>query len=373
MKNEICYYSSQTDRQRNYGIDLLRIISMLMVVILHILKTAGMLDFTYTALEYSLSYGLEAFCICAVNIFAITSGYVCSGQKFKLSRVVKLWFEVLFYSVIFVFVNVIVYDNFTLKDFLKSFFPVITQKFWYFTAYFLLMLLMPVFNLVIENVDKKNYLLWLMIIGICFSLVTMIFEIWLIYAGYTWVWLAYLYFIGAYLKKYGFKIKKKTIFLIVYLICSLLVVGLNIVTSFLTETILGSITHAGMFYFYSSVFVLVQSIAIFGLFEGLKINEKIAPVVKYLSLHTFGVYLSHSYFISYFKSWGLISIINHSVWLYIPLALFYALIIFCISILLEIARQLLFKILRINKLLEKITNSIQEKIIEKQSLDNQRF
>ena len=49
------------DRQtRNYGIDALRILSMLMIVILHVLKHGGVLDSTETfSVEYRTAWFIQ--------------------------------------------------------------------------------------------------------------------------------------------------------------------------------------------------------------------------------------------------------------------------------------------------------------------------
>ncbi len=354
MKSETTF----TDRQtHNYGIDLLRIISIWMVVVLHLLSVSGLLNVSHTdAGAYAIAYGVQAFCICAVNVFALTSGYVCSQQKFRLNRVLRLWLQVFFYSFVFFFVNIVIYNNFTVKNLIRSFFPVLTDKFWYFTAYFLLMFLMPVFNIVIAKVEKKQYVLWLGIIGICFSLATMVFEIWQIYAGYTWIWLAYLYFVGAYLKKFGCPIRNKGILLAAYILLSLFIVGLHIAICRL-----GFVHRARMFYFYSSIFVLIQSIALFALFVGVNISGRFKQTMRYIASLTFGIYLSHSYLISYANHYSFIRIAERSTLLYIPLTIAYAVVIFVASSVIEALRQLFFKWCHINKVSDRFAAFLQNK------------
>ena len=64
-------------KEKNMGIELLRIISMFMVIFLHILN----FGINYQGLEsfsanWYISWFLEGFCYCAVNIYAMISGYV---------------------------------------------------------------------------------------------------------------------------------------------------------------------------------------------------------------------------------------------------------------------------------------------------------
>ena len=65
--------------KRNYGIDLLRIVSMIMIPVLHILGQGAILDRS-SALSgsYKAAWLLEIVCYCAVNVYGIISGYVLS-------------------------------------------------------------------------------------------------------------------------------------------------------------------------------------------------------------------------------------------------------------------------------------------------------
>ena len=73
--------------QRNRGIDLLRMTAMWMVVILHILNKGGVLA---AAAPLSAGQGtarlLETAAYCAVNCFALITGYVGVNVPYRISR-----------------------------------------------------------------------------------------------------------------------------------------------------------------------------------------------------------------------------------------------------------------------------------------------
>lgn len=84
---------------RNYGIDLLRIGSMFMIVLLHILGAGGMLGATSYHVSFNrILWLIEIACYCAVNCYAIVSGYVGYKQKFKFTNIIVLWLQVFFYT-----------------------------------------------------------------------------------------------------------------------------------------------------------------------------------------------------------------------------------------------------------------------------------
>ena len=110
---------------RNYGIDLLRIVSMLMVVILHVLGQGGVLKTSAPlSVGYEIAWFLEIMCYCAVNCYALISGYVGVGSKFKYSNIVNIWLQVIWYSVGIAFVAALVSPKIYLGDVFEGFLPV---------------------------------------------------------------------------------------------------------------------------------------------------------------------------------------------------------------------------------------------------------
>ena len=69
---------------RNYGIDLLRIVSMFFIIILHTLGQGGIVKNTIsTTPQFRYAWALEIIAYCAVDIFALISGYVSYTDKEK--------------------------------------------------------------------------------------------------------------------------------------------------------------------------------------------------------------------------------------------------------------------------------------------------
>ena len=104
-------------KERNYGIDLLKIVSMFMVVVLHVLRHGGILE---------VAWVIEPLCLCAVNLFALTTGYLCIDKKFKFKNVINLWIWVLFYNVLFT----LLIRGFDPIPLATSFFPVSNYAYW---------------------------------------------------------------------------------------------------------------------------------------------------------------------------------------------------------------------------------------------------
>ena len=334
-------------KKRNYGIDLLRSIAIFMVIILHVLKKSNALDtFQAGTLQHGIIWGTEAFAICAVNIFAIISGFVCSEQKFKAKRVISLWLEVLFYSVSSYLITAAIFHDFSYNELISSFLPIVTKKYWYVSAYSMIMLLMPMFNCFIERAEKGEFKAFLIVFGVYFSFIHMKFDVVQIIGGFSWIWLSYLYFVGAYLKKYDLpKMSKKSLTLI-YVAASFMILFLYVFIECLTERILGKTVFADNIYFYNCPLVLLQALALFQLFREIEIKGKSVVFIQYLSSLSFGVYLVHGTFLRYFEKF--LVICDSPAYMFIPLTLLYASAIYIVSCIAEILRRKIFKILHID-------------------------
>ena len=124
--------------KRNYGIDFLRILSMLFVLLLHILKQGGILSsLDKLSLGYNLAWFIEVCAYCAVNCYALISGFIGYGSKHKYSNIINLYIQTAFYALLATGVfYVISPDEIGEKAFIKAILPFGFNLYWYFTAYF---------------------------------------------------------------------------------------------------------------------------------------------------------------------------------------------------------------------------------------------
>lgn len=79
---------------REYGIDILRILSMMMVLILHVFSNGGALNHLIPGTSnYYVGWLLEAMCFCAVDIFAIMTGYLMVDRKTEYWKFIPRWLQ----------------------------------------------------------------------------------------------------------------------------------------------------------------------------------------------------------------------------------------------------------------------------------------
>lgn len=341
--------------ERNYGVDLLRILSMLMVVILHVLIHGGVIDgcVKFSAKYYSASF-LEISAYCAVNVFAMISGYVLVCKNVQYKKIISLWGTVLFYSagilLLFKFIPFFgLAQNISKKDLLNSFFPVITERYWYFTKYVGMFFFIPFINKLLNSLEKKEYELLCLIIMILFSIFPLIrlndYDPFLIYSGFSTVWLTCMYIIGGFIKKYPPAISKKKCILLFFVsvFCTWFS---KLMSHIIAKAVFGKNDYElDLFTKYTSIFIIFSGIAIFMLFSQLKIeNFKVKKIILLLSKLSFSVYLIHEHWLvraSFIKD--RFNFLAEENILVLPIKVIcYAILIFSFCILIDFFRYFIF-------------------------------
>ncbi len=344
--------------ERNYGIDLLRMVSMLMVVVLHVINWGGMSSqLQPLTLKGELIWFITIACWCAVNCYALISGYVGISSKHKYSSIIQLWLQVLFYSVIAIGISVGITlsqgGSINIKFLISNTFPFLFEKYWYFTAYVILFFFMPLLNFILDKAPRK--LLQTMAIPaiILFGLVGLLRDTYnSINEGYSVLWLAIMYLCGGYIAKYNSFSKlstKKS--LLGYFICIILAFLSRIVLALITSKALGYYYRINFFIEYQSPLMVAAAVFLFNAFRQLKVKDKGKTVIRIFAPTAFGVYLIHENPIirALIITDKFISYLSEPIYIMIGLIILTVLIIYLGSILIDFIRIQLFKLLRIKE------------------------
>ena len=355
--------------QRVYGIDLLKALCMLMVVVLHILGHGGVLRNTAFATgTYFVGWGIEIFCYPAVNCFAICTGYLLCQKKIEYKKLFSLWQIVFFYvALILVLAIAFMPEKVTSKDFL-SLFVVSSNAYWYFTAYVVVFLLAPFFNMLIEKMSKEDFKRLLILGFVIFSALNIFgveLDVFKTNNGYSPLWLIYLYFLGAGVKSHGFftSIKKRTSALL-FLLSTAATYLIKIAASYFYNN--GTLAQKSAsrleeFVSYISPFVLLSARFLVLFFLKLNVNKTGQKLLKLISPLVFQVYIIHNnpfitkkFLYNAFENLGGASGIKTA-----AVTLFSAAIIFLFCIIIDYLRSLLFKAVKIEKLNDKLFKKIR--------------
>lgn len=291
--------------KRETGFEILRILAMFFIMLVHLLNAGGMLD---NATQGTIPWHrlLYSFFTPAVNVFVLISAYFMVSSKIKFKKLVNLWCQVVFYCVIsYLISSLLIYDNFSGKIMAQCLFPITTKQYWFFSAYFILMLLSPFLNKILHNSTKKelyglciflfilSYLSMKQYIGLVINLNT----------GYSVLWFICLYFFAGTLRLHPLKINKIHIGIIYFSSTFLLWIF-----SFLpTGNYWIYLIHNS--FDYTSPLVIIASISLLLLFNGVNVkNIYIHNSICYISTLTFGIYLIEGGHLHNYIHWNIFKI-----------------------------------------------------------------
>lgn len=285
--------------ERNHGIELLRIFAMLLAAVLHILKKGGVITASEGNLAaYSTVWLLEAAAYCAVNCYALISGYVGYSDRpkpLRLARCIELWLQVVFYSVIITTVYCIAgVGSVGVSDFADAFLPVTSKQYWYFTAYIGMFFFIPLLNALVRRLNRRALVsLCIMLIAV-FSLYDTFASFWkkdplALVGGHSPLWLGVLYIFGAAMKKLrvpeSMSSKKA---LLIYASAAVFTALFKITGDRLLRFVPGS-----LFVRDTSPTVLLCAAALLVAFARFKPGRKLTEFAVLFAPAAFGVYLLH--------------------------------------------------------------------------------
>lgn len=281
----------------NYGINFLRIISIIMITVLHILGEGGILkNAEPLSWNYELAYLMETASYGAANCFALISGYINYDIKFKYSRVIRLYMQVLFYTISVTTIAGILEPSYIgIKDIIKAFFPfAYMDVYWYFSAYFCMFFFIPYLNRVMENCTKRSATILIISIFLFFSVVPTITmsEFGNTERGYSALWLALLYLVGAYIKKYDLmgriSVQKK---FVGYLVCVALTWLWQLNAGLLGNGLKDKSAYENFLLSYISPTIVLSSIFLLTIFSEVKFGPQFKKWIQFFAPLSFGVYL----------------------------------------------------------------------------------
>lgn len=361
---------------RNPGIDFVRIITMYSIILHHYFYYGN--DFKYFP-QYKRQLSLAHSIVGNHNdVFILISGIV--GYKSnKYSNLIYLWLTVFFYSVGINKFSLYFDKKFYIEESdYKIYYPMISEKYWYFSSYFGMYLFLPIINKGIEHLTKFEFRL--VVITTLF-----IFILWKgyknpendlfhIHNGSSVLWFLIFYLTGAYIGKYRVDYKgiKKYFYCIIcififafisYLYFKIfnnefyLIIGnYKIKIPKVLKQLLNNHNN--------SLLKIVQAITICLFFLQISYNKYMVKFICFFGPLIFSVYLIHNtnYFINKFMNKifaGLPKKLTFKSLLNILLIKSFKILIFCIII--DYIRHLLFTFLKIKKILLYLETKMKEK------------
>ena len=277
------------DKERYYGVDILRIIATFCVIGVHFFLNTNYYDVDPGGFSMRIQSIIRNFCMICVPLFIVISGYLNKNKEYnksffkKLFNILIIWF---FYSLIEYFVlNIIngTYTDFNLKS---ALYAITTFKgceySWYIEMYIGLYLLSPILNNAFDSLNDKNKD-YLFIIAIIMFILPSFINTLFINIIHIPCWWATIYPVGYYITgKYinykQFNFKKKNLFILLVL----------------TQIITFSYTYIGTIN-YDSLTTYISTIIVFLIFYNVNIKRNFSKnILKYISSICLDIYLASS-------------------------------------------------------------------------------
>lgn len=292
-------------KQRNISLDLYRILCMFLITTIHIV---GYTDLTGAIPAHHFNGYLVGILSVlqrlAINGFTLISAYFLATTQTTLKKTVSFWLQLVFMSVCILLLSMLfVSPVLSLSALVKSFFPVLTNHYWYPVNYLILLLFVPFFNKAISALSKRQFeALLVLTVGLTSGFVHLNpFYDPAVYVGHeshSLLWFFVLYFLGAYVRQYGVRISRPVIWGVFILSGIILFGSIGLEGGVLSgiadrfpviKTALNrlQLTHN------NSIFALLLSVSSFVLFENWKLpaSKPLSAVFSFLAPTVFGIYL----------------------------------------------------------------------------------
>ena len=301
---------------------------------------------------------LLVFCQWHVSSFTLISGIV--GYKtYKYSNLLYLYIIVLFYSVIFYIIFKILNFNILNDNIINYIFPVIFVRYWYFTRYFGMYILLPIINkgiLYIEESELKFVVFSAIGIFILWAdFMNKEKDVFLLGGGTSTLWFLVSYIIGSYIGKYklGFYSKKYSF----CIICIIIFISSGILAYYFSNNKrigidINIIDRIKIFFYYrnNSFTSISQAISLTLFLSQIKYNKFIEKIITFIGPFTFGIYLIHEH--TLVRKYIIVNLFikdsnNLSENLVVFLVLIRGISIFIICFIIDYLRNLIFIFLKI--------------------------
>lgn len=350
-------------RQRNSSIELLRIITMIMIVFHHFAYHG---NFKWDINELTIPHFWYDYIIMGgkigVNVFILISGYFLINNNtsiFNFKKIAKMWGEIFFYSIsINILFTILGVNTFGIKSLIKACFPITLNSWWFASAYFVLYLMHPFINILLNAFDQKTYQSFLFMLIICWSIIPTITSHG--YQGNNLLWFMTLYSISGYTRKFGLNNKfKAKHYLLLWAILSILTYSTSLISAVLGTKIEFFSNHSTYFYNQNNILILLISFTFFMIFASLKIKH--SKIINTISSATFGVYLIHDNEIIRHFLWSNVfknSQLQHSDML-LPYSIIVVILVYTVCTIIDLIRQRIFETRYIN-----LIDKYSEKLLE---------
>ena len=353
------------ERKINHGLNLLRIISMLGIIGLHVLNAGGGMDkVNLLSPSNAVLRYFSIFCACSVDTFAMMTGFLHEGRtSVRYRNLLSLLATVFFHCIVitcgFYFYNRNLFGDIGI---VTSLYPFRANRFWYVACYVLLFVLIPYINILLNNIHDRQFDILVILLFVMTSVLpaSQRLDFFRMDWGYSSAWMIVCYILGAYIKrKQGTLSLRKGIGLTVAI--SLAILGYTV----LREKCFGDAMAFTWATEYVSPGIVLMSMLLVDIFSRLPLaDHKFTRRIAGIGAAAFDVYIVHAHVMIYKKIitdgfWFL----RNTEWFWLaPVFAGILAVIYAAGLLAYKIRALVFRITKLDVFLEKLGARIDKYI-----------
>ena len=371
-------------KERNYSLDIVRIFAFFCVICIHFFLNTGFYSQPIEGTQMFFMCIIRSFFMICVPLFIILTGYLMSSKKWSgryyLGIIKTLGIYVLASIVCIVYKIYVLHQDITFKNALFSILDFTGANYaWYIEMYIGLFLLIPFINAMFRGLETRKAKLALVLTLISLSALPSIINIFnfdvigwwakpslsVVYRSIVPDWwimiypLTY-YCIGAYMKEYPIKLKKRVIFPL----WMLFVIAFGAFNFYRSR---GGIFSWGKYTDWYSLPVTIMTILAFAFISNIKTDKYPKPLklsLKYISDISLGAYLLSYVADSYVYSKLIIDVPQplERIYYFIPIVLIIALLSLAGSAIINLIWSLISK--STGFIFKKIKNTCYKKEVE---------
>lgn len=293
-------------REKNYQLEVLRVISCINVVLIHVCNLYSRSFGNISDGEYVFSVILNAMARTSVPIFFMISGQTSLGSNYDMKKyakkVINMALVLLVASILYRIWNIIYFDR--AYDYLDIFKTPTKLHLWYLYAYLGIMIMLPFLQSMFRNLDKKFEILFV-VIWFIFIVAYRVLDRLEMSIGYPLPIIGSTYYVGYFvlghlIGKYLNEIQISKVLLNVIRYGSLLATVL-----FMCYGSFSRGKHYDWYWQYRALFIALSSIAMFILIAKRTPKKRLLfgrDFVTDIAKISFMIYLIHPFFLDIIKT-----------------------------------------------------------------------
>lgn len=192
------------------NIDLLRVLSMFLILLTHCIQYGTVwcayegvnMDSLWAITDWAVMYWGFFLASVGVNCFVLISGFLLAERTdYRWKSAARTWLSTFFYS-FFICLLFVLLGKASARELFHYAFPVYSDVYWFITQFIGLTVLSPFLARLVVTLSKREYQIMLVVLAVM-NLRLFKFPYGTVYGGpQTIVWFVFLFFVGAYVKKY---------------------------------------------------------------------------------------------------------------------------------------------------------------------------